>query len=203
MQETTYQAGALGPRDHDKIKAFVEQAPPYETMMMRAAARQIGAFGGWWHGAFAQGGDLRALACVAPNNVTSIYGTAQPATAMLGDAMGRAASGHATKSGTHQVLGPEPVVSDFWDRFQRAKRTLINDRLQDLMSIAAAPQTKAVYSVAPATQADLKLVAEFSAENSVEQWGVDPRRASKEGHEKRCAAGIQAGVFMVGKLGGR
>ncbi len=203
MVETTYQAGALNPHEHDKITAFVDQAPPYETLMMRAAARHPDAFGGWWHGAFAQGGELRALASVAPNNVASLYSVDQAATATLGDSMGRAASGRAASSGTHQILGPEAVVGDFWDRFQRAKRTLVNDRLRDLMSITTSPATKAAYAVVPATMADLKLVAEFSAEYSVEQWGMDPRRASKEGHEKRCAAGIEAGIFLVGRQRGK
>jgi len=202
VDETTYQCNQVPPKDYDKVTSFLARAPRYPTLLMKLAALDLENFDGWWHAAFGKGGEIKALAGVE-GTTANIYGEDDSATRTLAQAMARAAGSRASTGGTHMLFGEVGLMGVFWAGFQKINRKVVGDKERTLTSLKAAPETNSAYSVEIATAKDLKLVSEFAAEQSLEQWDADPRRASREAHEKRCLQSIERGEFLIGKQKGK
>ncbi len=77
---------------------------------------------------------------------------------------------------------------------------VIFDRKRKLFSTTApADPPKPNITIAPAQRSDLKLISEWTADQMVEQWKIDPRRAYPEAHKERCLAVIDSGRQLVAR----
>lgn len=195
-----YQCADVAAKDHAKISALIAPSLRYQTLLMRDAAAQPAAAGGWWYGAWATG-ELYAIAWIN-NNFVHLYGTDSESLRSLGASLVRAA-GSRVGSGTHQVFGPESMVDAFWESFKLVKRTLVADVKLELFSMNQAPACPEGYAVNVASAKDQRLVEEFSAEHAIEEWAIDPRRSSKAVHEQACKDAIAAQTALVGSQRGK
>jgi len=176
---------------------LLDAGPRWSNLLIRAAARNFTEFQGWWQGAFGDG-ELRAIACVSSHHFANIYGTPLDAVSALGDSMVRAAAGRASQGGTHRLFGEEAIIDTYWERFKTINRTKVDDRIRNLVRTETSGEVKKAYEVRRATEADAPLVAEFAAEQQVEQGGVDPRRGNREGWDAMCRQNIADGRTLVG-----
>lgn len=193
----------LGFRDRDRIKALLENAPAYEVLLMKRAAENMGDFTGGWFGALADG-RLEAIACLE-SNTTVLWSANYEATNTMAQRMLSIQRKRPTSStGTHQIVGEELIVGRFWEIFQHIRRTVVLDRRRDLLSVKEpdAPPRSGL-TVSTATPKEIKLVYEFSGDQTVEQWGWDPRKISPEGHKERCEEVIAEGRQLIGRDRGR
>lgn len=192
--------------DGDKVRAFLETAPLYPTFLMKAPAKNFESFSGWWQGAFNQDRELRAIACVE-GTAGNIYGASHEAVAELAREMARNArmlKGGTKSSAAHQLLGEESVMDSFWDIFQNVGKTVIHDKKRDFLA-SDAPNLieRPGFTFGVATQDDFKVVFEYAADAVLEQWGLDPRRAGRQAHEKACAQRIASGNLLVARDKGK
>jgi hypothetical protein len=193
----------LGRDDHDAIQKFIAEAPRYATILMRGPARDIDTFKGWWKGAL-MGGIPEALLCVE-GTTSHLYGANREAVEeMANNIVSLQKMGPASVPKTHQITGVSVSLDPFWGTLKALHHTLVHDRERDLMAATDPGKApKSSVTVEPATQADFKLVYEFSADQTVAQWGWDPRRISPDSHQARCRRVIDDGRQLIGKDGGR
>ncbi len=190
-----------GARSKDDIGAFLTAAPPESTLFLRDAFENYDGSETWWFGVRpAQGGPLEALSCVQ-GTFTSLYAGSNEAATALGTHLARVSRG--SRDGKeHHVLGPKKLVDRFYQAFQIVGRDVVHDREQVLLGAAdPSPLASPRITAAVATSADEAVLYEFLGEQSVEQFGRDPRRLSKEGHRKFCQALTEAGRAVVGRQG--
>jgi hypothetical protein len=190
--------------DAATIRAFVEASPTYATFLMRGPSSDFVAFKGWFAGVVEIGTqELRALSVVQDTSA-NIYADSTASAQALAKGMLDANRNKAYRDPKrHQILGDAKVMADFWDVFQVIpNRTLIYDKKRHLLgAIEPAENTREKLSVTPAVPKDLRVVYELTAEFSVEQWGIDPRRVSAEAHKNYCKRVIIEGRQLVGRMG--
>jgi hypothetical protein len=187
-----------------RLEAFLDASPRYPTILMRRAAADLDAFGGFWPAALEGGLELRALAAVE-NGVTLTYGEL-PAIEALAGHMARRVLNRPAESGTYQLVGDERVIEVWWRVFSRVEgaRTVAMDRRRHLYGTTQpAEPPKPDLAVGPASLADLKVVYAFVGEHAVEEWGFDPRRITPQSHEAACRAAIEGGRQLIGRDRGR
>jgi hypothetical protein len=195
----------LKPADADILRAFILAAPRPMTVTLRAGINTFGATKDWWHGAFDEGGAMKAIAWME-GKVVTMYSARSDGDAIraIASTMQRQAAGRPGRDGhTHHLFGPHDTISDFWDVFRALPRTVVGDRSPQLMSCTAAKDASGNAKVAPATTADLRLLFEFTADLSVEQGNPDPRRSSRPAHEKHCQDLIASGRQLIGTDAGK
>lgn len=201
---SSYISKELKPREMDSISDFLKNAPRYETLLMRGAhaAMAAGRFDGWWYGCFAGGTDLRALMCVEGTTGNLWARDIDAIDAMATDLLKSQERYGSSQSHRHTLLGEEGVLTRFWATFHAIGRQVVNDRVRSLMGSGATLGKPSLrIALTCATPADLKLVSEFNAEQAVEAFGVDPRMAGREAHDRRCMAAIEAGRQLVAREG--
>lgn len=193
----------LAKDDHAAIQDFIAAAPRYATIQMQGPARDINTFKGWWKGAL-MGGIPEALLCVE-GTTSYLYGANRDAVvAMASNIVSLQKMGARSAPKTHQITGISASMDPFWGTFKALRHTLVTDRVRDLMATTDAGKApKSSVTVEPATNADFKLVYEFSADQTVAQWGWDPRRMSPDSHRSRCHRVIDEGRQLIGKDAGR
>jgi hypothetical protein len=190
-----------GAKAKDAIGALLAAAPPDGTLFLRDAFESYDSSTTWWFGVRpAQGGALEALACVQ-GTFTSLYAGSNEAATALGTHLARVSRG--SRDGKeHHVLGPKKVVDRFFQAFQIVGRDIVHDRQQVLLGTTEpSPLTSPRITAAMATAVDEAVLYEFLGEQSVEQFGRDPRRLSKDGHRKFCQALTEAARVVVGRQG--
>ena len=187
--------------NREAILTFLKRSPPYCGVFMRRPAENLTTFGGWWYASILPDSDeIRALACVEETSAT-LYGLDVDALGALGQNMGREARG--VRDGrSHHIFGEARSIDHFWEVFKEVGRDVTHRLTRHLLS-ARAPSdaVSARVGVATATTADERIVYEFSGEQMVEQFGLDPRRVGKQSHESRTKHNIQQGSALVARQG--
>lgn len=205
-ESESFHSRVLRPEDEEKVSAFLKDAPLYPTFLMHNPARDYAQFPGWWQGAFNQNRDIRALACVE-GTAGNIYGSSTKATVELARDMARNArqlGKTGARNAAHQLLGEEGVMDDFWSIFQSVGKTVIHDKKRDLVAAASINAVERPgFECRFAQPDDFKVVYEYAADSTLQQWGLDPRRAGKTAHENACAVRIQSGNLLVARDKGK
>ena len=195
----------LGSADKKKIGDFLERTPTYSTLMMQGPYQNFESFGGWWYGVIViDSQEVRALACVE-NHAANMYAESDQAAEEMGSKMLKAQKNLSRKAGVrHQVFGERRTVEKFWHRFQHINRTVDVDKVRLLVG-ATTPgeRLRDTVTVSRATAKDLKVVFEFGAGYTIEQWGVDPRKTSKDSHRAYCESVIEEGRQVVAYKGAK
>lgn len=193
----------LAKSEFKEVQDFLRDAPRYPTLLMRRAAAFPDEFKGGWYAALM---DRRVEAlCCMESGTTIMYGSNNEAIRTMAQRMLSVQRKRPrTASGTHQIIGEEIGLGQFWDIFQHLGRTVVLDRRRDLLSVQDPDKpAKSTLVVGPAKPADFKLVYEFSADQTVDQWGWDPRRISPEAHKNRVTAVMEEGRQLIGRDAGR
>lgn len=193
----------LAKSEFKEVQDFLKDADRYPTLLMRRAAANPDDFKGGWYAALMDR-RVEALLCME-SGTTILYGANDEAIRTMAQRMLSVQRKRPrSASGTHQIIGEERGLGHFWDVFQQLGRTVVLDRRRDLLSVQEPNKPpKSTLVVGPAKPADFKLVYEFSADQTVDQWGWDPRRVSPEAHKNRVNAAIEQGRQLVGRDAGR
>jgi hypothetical protein len=191
--------------DGDALRAFLAAAPRHLCLTLRAAAQSFESSKAWWSGAFDDEGNVKAVAWMEGKFVT-MYSppTDGDAIRTIAKSMLQQASGRPGRDGhTHHLFGPHHTISDFWDVFRALPRTVVGDRSPCLMSCSTPADLTGNTRVATATDADLRMVFEFTSDLAVEQNNPDPRRTVRQAHEKLCQDLIASGRQLFGTDAGK
>lgn len=191
-----------GARSKEEIRSFLADAPVHATLFLRAALDRYDETENWWFGVRpAEGGALEALSC-KQGVFTAMYATSNAASTALGDNLARVSRG-SRDGAEHHVMGPKKVVDRFFQAFKVVDREMVHDHERALMGATARCETlkSARIKAAIAAAADEPVLFEFLADQSLEQFGRDPRRMGKESHRKFCQALTAAGRAVVGRQG--
>lgn len=194
----------LRPADLAAIERYVADGPRYETLLLgpllqatRAQATTV-----WWYGALAGGTSLQAVMGIE-GHAAVIHGRSEAALdAMAKEALHAQRTAMPAPAARHQLLGEARSLGRFWNIFKDLGRQVVLDRARPLFGAVPGmerPSQRA--TVAIATAADAKLVAELTAEYALEAYGVDPRRTARAAHERRTADVIAAGRQIVAREG--
>ncbi len=191
----------------DAIEQLLRAGPRYQTLLFATVLRESRARNpdAWWYGALADGSALQAVLGIVGHSAL-VYGTTPAAIEAMAQALLKAqqfTSGAPAQR--HQLFGDERCMAAFWRVFKAIERPVILDRKRPLFGSpadgAAAGESRA--PLMAATPADARIVSEFAAEYTLEAHGVDPRRASREAHERRCLDAIAAGRQLIAKDGAK
>lgn len=198
----------LDDKDLDPLKAFIAKAPVYATVYIHRPLMDFESFPGWWYGAFnsEQNDQLEAIACVEGTTGHVVGLTREGLEAMGRDRLGSAAATGESDGHSHQLVGTAEALDVFWKMFsvRDNREVVVNSRraMMGCTELAAGTLVRDI-EVSIATEADFKMVSEYSAEQSLEQWGSDPRRRNKAAHEARVHTAIASGHQLTGRQGAR
>jgi hypothetical protein len=194
----------LREKDRPKIRALVEGASIYSTILMRDAVANFPTFPGWWYGSLRDGTELESLMCIHDHAAEMISTSRGTVEAMALHMKKTQAYIIAQQSHRHQIRGPRSTIDPFWRIFKELGRQVVGDMTSYLMGStdAGACASKRI-AVGFGREADVGIVTEFAALKTLEEKGVDPRRSGGGGLQAQCARAIGEGRIVIGREGAK
>jgi hypothetical protein len=210
MDDDRWTVRELKPNELAGVGSLIERGKLADTFLVRAALEKGEAFKGWWYGGLRNGTDLEAVMAVE-NHKACVYAHSEAAARGMGyelyqqqKRMGSAMQA----THRHQVFGELKTVSNIWHYLKDLPdRKAISDRTCGLLEVDLSgrpekpPSSRVELSVA--TEADLRLVFDLTAEAITEQIQLDPRKAGRDAHWARCEAIISRGLQVIAREEGR
>ncbi len=209
MDEDRWTGRELKPTELTGVGALLERGRLADTFLVKGALEKGEAFKGWWYAGLRNGTELEAVMAVE-NHKAFIYAHSEAAARGMGyelyqqqKRMGSAMQA----THRHQILGEMKTISNIWHYLKDLPdRKAISDRTCGLLEVGSdraekSPSSRVELSVA--TESDLRLVFDMTAEAITEQIQLDPRKAGRDAHWARCESIIARGLQVIAREEGR
>jgi hypothetical protein len=208
MEDDRWTGRELKAHELSGVAALLERGRLADTLFVKAALDKGDAFKGWWYGGLRNGTSLEAVMAVE-NHKAHIYAHSDAAARGMGYELYQQQKriGSAMQAThRHQLFGELKTVSHIWHYLKDLPdRKAVGDRTCGLLEVGERPEKNPSGRVdlSVATEDDLRLVVDLTAEAITEQTQQDPRKAGREAHVARCEHVIRRGLQVIAREEGR